>query len=389
MLLVEKASRMNSIPPYLFAELDKKKRELVNAGKDIIDLGIGDPDIPTPSHIIKKMAKACEKGENHRYPPYPGTLPFREAVAKWYKNRFDVELDPENEVLALIGSKDGIAHIPFVFIDSGDIALVPSPGYPVYHQSVAFAGGDSFFMILKKENHFLPDLGAIPSEVLSRAKMMFINYPNNPTSAIASLDFFNSVISFAKKHKVLVCHDAAYSEIYFDGNKPVSFLQADGAKDVGVEFHSFSKTYNMTGWRLGWVVGNREVIKALGLFKSHIDSGIFSAIQEAGIEALTGDQSSVEVMRNIYQERRDILVKYLKDIGLDFEPCNATFYLWVQVPKGYSSTSFTSYLLEKAGIVVTPGSGLGEGGEGYIRISLTADKKRIEEAGKRLSSIKF
>ncbi|RLA90319.1 MAG: LL-diaminopimelate aminotransferase [Deltaproteobacteria bacterium] len=389
MLLVEKASRMNSIPPYLFAELDEKKRELVNAGKDIIDLGIGDPDIPTPSHIIKKMAKACEKGENHRYPPYPGTLPFREAVAKWYKNRFDVELDPENEVLALIGSKDGIAHIPFVFIDSGDIALVPSPGYPVYHQSVAFAGGDSFFMILKKENHFLPDLGAIPSEVLSRAKMMFINYPNNPTSAIASLDFFNSVISFAKKHKVLVCHDAAYSEIYFDGNKPVSFLQADGAKDVGVEFHSFSKTYNMTGWRLGWVVGNREVIKALGLFKSHIDSGIFSAIQEAGIEALTGDQSSVEVMRNIYQERRDILVKYLKDIGLDFEPCNATFYLWVQVPKGYSSTSFTSYLLEKAGIVVTPGSGLGEGGEGYIRISLTADKKRIEEAGKRLSSIKF
>ncbi|RLF31695.1 MAG: LL-diaminopimelate aminotransferase [Thermoplasmata archaeon] len=389
MLLVEKASRMNSIPPYLFAELDEKKRGLVNAGKDIIDLGIGDPDIPTPSHIIKKMAKACEKGENHRYPPYPGTLPFREAVAKWYKNRFDVELDPENEVLALIGSKDGIAHIPFVFIDSGDIALVPSPGYPVYHQSVAFAGGDSFFMILKKENHFLPDLGAIPSEVLSRAKMMFINYPNNPTSAIASLDFFNSVISFAKKHKVLVCHDAAYSEIYFDGNKPVSFLQADGAKDVGVEFHSFSKTYNMTGWRLGWVVGNREVIKALGLFKSHIDSGIFSAIQEAGIEALTGDQSSVEVMRNIYQERRDILVKYLKDIGLDFEPCNATFYLWVQVPKGYSSTSFTSYLLEKAGIVVTPGSGLGEGGEGYIRISLTADKKRIEEAGKRLSSIKF
>jgi LL-diaminopimelate aminotransferase len=354
-------------------------------GVDIIDLGIGDPDLPTPVHIIEAMQEAVSDSSTHRYPSYSGMLEFRGAVAEWYRNRFGVKLDPEKEVLALIGSKEGIAHLPLAFINPGDVALVPTPGYPVYHTSTLFAGGEAYYMPLYRENGFLPDLTAISAEATKRARIMFINYPNNPTAAVAGIHFFQKVVEFALKHKILVCHDAAYSEVAYDGFEPPSFMQAEGAKEVGMEFHSLSKTYNMTGWRVGFAVGNKEAIDGLGAIKSNIDSGVFQAIQLAAIKALRRDQSCVGEMTRIYQQRRDLMIKGLREVGFDLETPKASFYLWIRVPTGYTSTQLATKLLEK-GVVVTPGNGFGEPGEGYFRIALTERKERLEEALGRIKS---
>ncbi len=387
-MAVELSQRLKSLPPYLFKEIDRKKEEVMARGIDIIDLGVGDPDIPTPKHIIDALKSAVDEPVNHRYPSYTGMKQFREAVSTWYRDRFEISLDPENEVVSLIGSKEGIAHLPLAFIDPGDIALVPTPAYPVYNIGTIFAGGISHFMPLVEENDFLPDLSSIPDDVAKKAKLMFINYPNNPTSAVATEEFFQDVVSFAKENDILVCHDAAYTEMAFDGYSPPSFLQVEGAKDIGIEFHSLSKTFNMTGWRIGFAVGNMKAIEALGAVKSNIDSGVFQAIQMAGIQALLGDKSCINEMQNIYQKRRDIMVDGLREAGIELRKPKATFYLWVKVPDGYTSTEITKLLLEK-GVVVTPGNGFGEPGEGYIRMALTQDEERLKEAISRIKSISF
>ena len=384
MNIFEKAERLKKLPPYLFKEIDRKKTEVRARGVDIIDLGIGDPDLPTPPHIIEALKEAAEDPATHRYPSYSGMGDFKEAVAKWYKERFGVELDPDTEVVSLIGSKEGIAHFPLAFVNPGDVALVPAPAYPVYHIATMFAGGESYFMPLLSENRFLPDINAIPDEITSRARIMFINYPKNPTSAVADLEFFRKVVEFARDNNIMVCHDAAYTEMAFDGYRPPSFLAADGAKEVGIEFHSLSKTYNMTGWRIGFAVGNREAIDGLGAIKSNIDSGVFQAVQMAGIEAIRGDQSCVRDMVQVYSRRRDLMVKGLQDVGFEVESPRATFYLWIKVPEGYTSSELTERLLEDAGLVVTPGNGFGEPGEGYFRIALTQKRERLAEAVQRL-----
>lgn len=389
MTVFEKAQRLKQLPPYLFKEIDRKKKEVAARGVDIIDLGVGDPDIPTPSHIINALKKAVDNPLNHQYPSYSGMGAFKETVAEWYSKRFGVDVDPAAEVITLIGSKEGIAHFPLAFINAGDIALVPSPAYPVYRIATLFAGGEPYIMPLSKKNAFLPDLDAIPADVADRARIMFINYPNNPTSATADLEFFSRVVAFAKKHRVIVCHDAAYTEMAFDGYKPPSFLEAEGAREIGLEFHSLSKTYNMTGWRIGFAVGNPRGIEGLGAIKSNIDSGVFQAVQLAGIEALTGDQSCVHEMVSTYQARRDVMVQGLREVGLEVTFPKATFYLWVHVPEGYSSASFATRVLEEAGLVVTPGNGFGEPGEGYFRIALTQTVERMSEALERLRRLSF
>jgi LL-diaminopimelate aminotransferase len=389
MIKIEQADRLKQLPPYLFAELDRKKAEARERGIDVIDLGVGDPDLPTPDNIINKLATASREPRYHKYPSYTGMNDFREAVARWYKKRASVDLQPLQEVVSLIGSKEGIAHIPLAFINPGDVALVPSPAYPVYAISTTFAGGIPYEMPLVNENNFLPDLSAIPEEVLGKAKMMFLNYPNNPTAALATLDFFKTVVDFAEKHNIMICHDFAYSEMAFDGYVPPSFLETPGAKDVGIEFHSLSKTYNMTGWRIGWAAGNSGIIGGLGRIKSNIDSGIFEAIQVAGIEALEGDQQCIADMRAIYTERRDILVTGLKKLGINAEAPKATFYVWFEAPPGYTSASFAGLLLEKAGIVATPGNGFGDPGEGYVRMALTVSKERLAEAVGRMAGMGF
>ena len=383
------AQRIETIPPYLFAEIDKKKEEAIKRGVDIINLGIGDPDQPTPNNIIEKLRESVKDPNTHNYPPYQGTAEFRQTVALWYKNRFGVNLDPDKEVMALIGSKEGIAHIFLAFIDPGDFSLIPDPGYPVYKTATLFANGFPYIMPLLEENDFLPNLEEIDEEIAQRAKLMFISYPNNPTAAVANKDFFEKVVKFAKKYDVLVCHDFAYSEMTFDNYKASSFLEVDGAKDVGIEFHSLSKTYNMTGWRLGFAVGNKEAISALSIIKTNIDSGVFKAIQQAGIEALTGPQDNIEKMNKIYTGRRNVVINGLNKLGWNLKPTKATFYIWIPTLNKMSSTEFSNLLLEKTGIIVTPGIGYGEYGEGYVRIALTVEEKRLEEAIKRLENLKL
>lgn len=382
----ELASRIKHLPPYLFASIDQMKQKAIGKGTDLIDLSIGDPDIPTPPGIVNAMKKAVEKPEHHRYPSYEGMLSFREAVAKWYGKRFNIGIDPHTEVLSLIGSKEGIGHIPLAFVNPGDTVLVPSPGYPVYPIGTLFAGGESFFMPLRKENDFLPDLDAIPAKVFRKTKLMFINYPNNPTSAVASREFFQEIIKIAQKYNIIVCHDASYTEIYYD-KRPLSFMQAPGAKDVGIEFHSLSKTYNMTGWRIGFAVGNKEVLAGLGKVKTNLDSGVFQAIQEAAIVALEMGQDTLSGIRKTFQERRDILCNGLKKLGMDLMKPKATFYVWAKVPSRFNSMSFVTHLLDKTGVLGTPGNGFGAAGEGYIRFALTAPARRIDEAVKRISGI--
>lgn len=384
---IDRAERLKRLPPYLFKELDRLRDEVKAQGVDVIDFGVGDPDLPTPHHIVEALKKAVEDPSTHRYPSYSGMHDFRDCVARWYKRRFGVDLEPSREVIVLIGSKEGIAHIPLAFINPGDLALVPTPAYPVYHTGTIFAGGESYFMPLLEKNGFLPDLDSIPEDVAKRAKMMFINYPNNPTSAVAEEEFFRRVVDFAKTYNIIVCHDAAYSELAFDGYRPISFLQVEGAKEVGIEFHSLSKTYNMTGWRLGFAVGNEEVIQGLGQVKSNIDSGAFNAIQMAGVAALEGDQTCVEEICRIYKERRDVLVAGLQSAGLRPIIPKATFYVWCRIPENTTSTEFSMRLLKEAGIVTTPGNGFGKHGEGYIRFALTVPVERIEEAIERIKKL--
>ncbi len=378
------AERIKNVPPYLFAEIDKKKEAAIKKGVDIINLGIGDPDKPTPSHIIDQLAKSARDPKTHDYPPYEGTKNFRKAVADWYLKRFGVKLDPEEEVISLIGSKEGIAHVFLAFVDPGDVSLIPDPAYPVYKTGTLFANGEPYYMPLLEKNGYLPDLNKIDEEAAKKAKLIFLNYPNNPTGAIASKDYFKEVVDFAKKYDLLICHDFAYSELAYDGYKAPSFLEVDGARDVCLEFHSLSKTYNMTGWRIGFAVGNREAVSALSIIKTNVDSGIFKAIQEAGITALTGPQDHIPRLIDMYIERRDAVVNGLKRLGWNINPPKATFYVWIPTPNGVSAIEFANNVLEKTGIIVTPGIGYGEYGEGYVRIALTVDVPRIKEAMNRL-----
>jgi len=386
---IRKARRIDELPPYLFAEIDRRKREALSRGVDLIDLGVGDPDIPTPPLIVEKLMESASKPVNHRYPNSSGMAEFRAAVANWYKARFGVNLDPTKEVVSLIGSKEGIGNMAVAFVDPGDVVLVASPCYPVYHIGTAFNGGKNYFLPLKKENAFLPDLEAIPAEIARQAKLLWINYPNNPTAAVADKAFFERVVEFANKYNVIVCHDAAYTEMGYDGYRPMSFLQVEGARDVGIEFHSLSKTFNMTGWRIGMAVGNPELVTGLAQAKSNLDSGIFQAIQEAGIEALRLGDQIVEPSRKIYQERRDVLVEGLRAVGLDCEKPRATFYVWVSCPKGLSSAAFTTKLLAEAGVVTTPGNGFGDAGEGYVRFTVCVDKERLREVAERIRRVKL
>jgi LL-diaminopimelate aminotransferase len=386
---IEQADRLKALPPYLFAELDRMKAEVAAKGIDIISLGIGDPDLPTPPHIISRLKMAVDNPVNHQYPSYEGMPAFREAVAAWYSSRFGAGLDPQGEVVSLIGSKEGIAHFPLAFINPGDVVLCPDPAYPVYSIGTLFAGGEAYFMPLLEENGFLPELESIPKEILKRAKLMFLNYPNNPTSAVAARSFFEEVVEFAGRNGILVCHDAAYTEVYFDGERPLSFLQIPGASEVGIEFNSLSKPYNMTGWRIGWACGNARAIQALGKIKTNIDSGIFQAVQEAGIEALNGDQGPLTELREIYRKRRDMACASLSEMGYSFRIPTATFYLWIRTPGNQTSAQFAGRVLTETGVVVTPGNGFGTCGEGYFRISLTIPEDRLSEALSRIESVKW
>jgi LL-diaminopimelate aminotransferase len=387
--LFERSDRLKKVPPYLFAEIGRKIAKAKAEGRDVISLGIGDPDIPTPDHIVDEMCRAIrDEGDpaRHRYGGDNPVKEFPKAVASYYKRRFGVELDQEREVLPLIGSKEGIAHIPLAFVNPGDIVLAPNPGYPVYNVGTIFAGGTTFFMPLLEKNGYLPDFSGIPKYVASQAKIMWLNYPNNPTTATATLEFFEEAVDFARRNKILICHDAAYVELTYDGYEAPSILQVHGAKDVAVEIGSLSKPYNMTGWRIGFAVGNAEAISALALVKENMDSGILRAIQFAGVKALRGPQDCVLRMREIYRARRDLVVDGLNKLGWKLDRPKATFYIWAPVPKGYTSMDFATMLLEKADVVVTPGVGYGEYGEGYFRISLTYPDHVLEEAMRRISN---
>lgn len=375
---------MQKLPPYLFARIEQKIAECKEKGIDVINLGIGDPDLPTPRHIIDRMAQSIYDAANHQYPSSVGLLEYRQAVAEWYKHRFDVDLDPKTEIVSLLGSKEGIAHISFAYLDHGDVNLVPDPGYPVYNIGTRLAGGEPYIMPLKEENQYLPVLEDIPAAIAQKAKLMFINYPNNPIGVVADRDFYVKLIDFARTYDILICHDAAYSEMAYDGLKPLSILQMPGAKEVAIEFHSLSKTYNMTGWRIGWAAGNSKAVEVLGRFKSNVDSGIFQAIQYAGIEALRGPQDCVEESNRIYAERRGIALAGLERMGWKANPPQASFYFWAPVPKGYTSASFAELVLDKTGVVITPGDGYGTYGEGYFRIALTVGRERLQEAFDRM-----
>ena len=378
------SQRLGKIPPYLFVEINRKIAEKRLKGEKVVSFALGDPDIPTPAHIVERLCQAAKDPVNHRYPETKGLPELRRAIAAWYKRRFGVYLDPDTEVLPLIGSKEGIGHIAFCFIDPGDVALVPDPGYPVYSMGTILAGGEPYFIPLTEDKDFLPELEAIPQKVLKRAKLLWLNYPNNPTGAVANLDFFTRVVAFAREHNLAVCHDAPYTEVAFDGYQPISFMQAPGAREVGVEFHSLSKTYNMTGWRIGMVVGNAQMIEALFRVKSNLDSGIPQAIQWAAIEALSGDQGCVAEHNNIYQQRRDELIAVLHQIGLKANCPQAGFYIWAKIPGGYTSEKFTLKLLEEAGVAVTPGVGYGKNGDGYVRFSLTVPDDQFKEGIRQL-----
>ena len=385
--MVEEAQRIQQLPPYLFARIERKIDELKAMGKDVISLGIGDPDQPTPDLVVEELCRQAYNPVHHQYPSSVGMLDFRKTVAAWYGQRFGVELDPESEVVTLIGSKEGIAHISLCYVNPGDYNLVPDPGYPVYGIGTLLAGGQVYSMKLSEEKGFLPDFSAIPKAIAGQAKLMFLNYPNNPTGAEAPLEFFREAVDFAKENDIIICHDAAYSEIYFGGQKPPSILEVEGAKDVAIEFGSLSKPYNMTGWRIGWAAGNSRVIDALGRIKSNIDSGQFQAVQAAGIAALQKADDNVAQMRKLYSERANLVVGYLKEMGWNIKQPTATFYMWLPVPEGFTSASFAEYVLEKSAVVLTPGNGYGQYGEGYFRISLTLDTERIKEAMERLKSV--
>ncbi len=379
------ARRMESIQPYLFVEINKKIAEKRSKGEEVINFTAGDPDLATPPHIIEKLCKAAHDPVNHHYPESAGLPELRRAMADWYQKRFNVPLDPDTEVLPLIGSKEGIGHIAFCFIDPGDVALIPDPGYPVYSFGTQMAGGRPYYLALTEENGFLPDFRGIKNFILDKTRLLWINYPNNPTGTVAGLDFFNRVVEFAKQYNILVCHDGPYTEVSYDDYLPPSFLQAEGAKDTGIEFHSFSKTYNMTGWRIGMAVGNATAIGALKTFKSNIDSGIPMAVQRMAIEAFNGPQACIGEHNAVYQRRRDLICEVLTKIGLKVNVPKASLYVWAKVPDGYNSVDFTAELLDQIGIAVTPGAGYGHAGEGYIRLSLTIPDPSLVKGLSRLS----
>ncbi len=382
------SGRLQRVPPYLFADLDRRTEELRQQGVDVISLAVGDPDLPTPEHVVQAMREAVSDPTTHRYPPYAGTSGFRRAVADWYRGRFGVQLDPDRQVLALIGSKEGIAHLPWAVLDPGDVALVPDPGYPVYRVATLLADGQPHPLPLVAERGFLPDLSAVPTEVARRCKLVFLNYPNNPTAATAELGFFQEVVRFAREFDVVVVHDNSYSEIAYDGYRPPSFLQAPGALEVGVEYHSLSKTYCMTGWRLGWVCGNAEVVSALAKLKTNLDSGVFVAVQRAGEAALRGPQEPVRERVATFQARRDLLVGALREAGWKVTLPKATFYVWAEVPDGFDSVRFAQHVLDRAAVVVTPGVGYGETGDRYVRLSFTTPDGRLREAVERLRRLR-
>ena len=379
------ASRIEKVPPYLFVGISRKIAEKRAQGIDVISFGIGDPDIPTPENVVEKLRETALDSPNHRYPETDGLPEFRQAVADWYQRRFGISVHPDKETLPLIGAKEGIGHAALCFIEPGDIALVPDPGYPVYSVGTWFAGGECHWMPLLEENGWMPDLDAIPDDVADKATVMWLNYPNNPTGAIADAGYFAKVVEFAKAHDIAVMHDASYSEVAFDGYRPISFLETPGAIDVGVEFHSLSKSYNMTGWRLGMAVGNEDIISALMVIKSNLDSGVPNAIQYMGMEAMEMSQDAIDERNAIYEHRRDRVVQTLRDIGLDAIPPKASLYVWTRIPEGFTSAEFTALLLDEADIVVTPGNGYGEYGEGYIRLSLTINDEDMEKGLARLS----
>ncbi len=385
---MELSKRLQKIPPYLFVELDRLKNEKIKEGVDVIDLGIGDPDLPTPKEIVEVAKKALENPAYHKYPSNAGSLFFRKACADYMKRRFGISFDPETEILTLIGSKEGIAHFPIAFINPGDVVLYPDPAYPVYRLGAIFTDGEPYPMPLTWEKDFLPDLSKIPGDILERAKIIWLNYPNNPTGATATKEYFKELVNFAKKHNLIVAHDAAYIEMYYE-EPPISIFEIEGAKDVAIEFHSLSKTFCMTGWRIGFAVGNSSLISALAKVKSNIDSGVFTAIQEAGAYALNNLEKLVPPLVKVFKERRDFLAEELQKLGYEFKKPSATFYLWVRTPKNMSSQEFCKIVLQELGIVITPGIGFGNAGEGYFRIALTVGVERLKEAVKRLATLKL
>ena len=382
---LEAPERLKALPPYLFAEVDRKKRELIAKGKDVVDLGVGDPDLPTPGFIIAALEEAARDPRNHRYALDTGMPVFRQSITDWFQKRFGVKLDPAKEILPLIGSKEGIAHFPLAILNPGDVSLIPDPGYPPYRSGTLFAGGVPYLMPLLESNQFLPDLAVIPPEVLKKARLLYINYPNNPTSATAPKSFFKEVVDFAHEHQLLILQDAAYSEIGYEGYQSPSILEIDGAREIAVEFHSLSKTFNMTGWRVGFAAGSSEALALLARVKSNVDSGIFQAIQLAGKKALDDGAQAHQELLKIYEKRRDLLIGGLKRLGWEAAAPKATFYCWLPVPAGYTSAELALKFLEEMSIVVTPGNGFGPNGEGYFRISLTVAEDRLEEALRRIA----
>src|SRR5579884_146807 len=378
------ARRIAELPPYLFAEVDRRIAEKRAQGHDVISLGIGDPDLPTPEHIVRALETTAEQPANHRYPDYYGLRELRVAIADWYRDRFGVELDADAEVLPLIGSKEGIAHLATAWVDPGDLVLVPDPGYPVYSIGTMLANGEVYWLPLRAERDFLPDLQAIPADVARRARVLWIGYPNNPTAAVAPIEFFREVVDFAWEHGILVCHDNAYSEVAYDGYRAPSFLKVDGAREIGIEFHSLSKTYNMTGWRIGMVVGNARALATFGQVKTNVDSGVFEAVQRAAIAALGGDQSWLAGRNLVYQGRRDRVIAALAEMGNPTPAPKASLYVWARVPGGGSSLQYCLELLHNSLVWVTPGIGFGDAGEGYFRISLTTPDDRLDEALRRM-----
>lgn len=386
MINIEFSDRLKSLPPYLFVEIDRAKREAMAQGRDIINLGVGDPDLPTYPHIVDAMKKALEDGSNHHYAFDSGLPALRQEIGQWFKNRFSVELNPDTEIYPLIGSKEGIAHLPLGVINPKDKVLLTEPFYPAYRPFIEFAGGKIVYTPLKAGNNFLPDLKKVAA--LNNIKMMIVNYPNNPTAAVATKEFYAELVGIAREKGIILVSDLAYSEVYFDGEKPPSILEVEGARDVAIEFHSFSKTYNMTGWRIGWACGNPTLIAALAKVKSNCDSGIFQAIQVAALTALKTPQDTLDEMRALYQDRRDYLVNGLRSLGWKAAAPKASFYVWIKLPKQFAgSMEAVKFLLDKADIVATPGVGFGESAEGYIRMTITVPKERINEAIERLRKV--
>jgi len=384
-----RSDRLKALPPYLFAEIDRKKKAAIAAGRPVINLGVGDPDTPTPKFIIEAMQRAVEDPATHQYALDRGDARFRETISRWFQKRFGVRLNPATEILPAQGSKETLSHLPLAVMNPGDVGLSPDPGYPVYNSSIQFAGGEVVRFPITAERHYLPDLAALDRKTLGRARLIYLNYPNNPTAAAAPLSFYEDVVAWARKHNILIAQDAAYSEMYFE-RPPVSILQVPGANDVALEFHSCSKTFNMTGWRVGWVAGNAEAIASLVQIKSNMDNGVFGAIQRAGAAALEGyDRPEIHALRAMYRRRRDVLIRALEAAGIEVNRPEATFYVWATCPKGLDSTMFAGRLLEEADIVATPGIGYGPHGEGYVRFALCVDEAKLAEAAERIKRLKL